>query len=553
MNKALLIKENRALREQISVLEKSQLRNISDLEKSYKEQIANLEKAYQDSLTNLEKAYQEGLTDLEEKYKAIISNLQLDISHLKLQVKALKKMVFGAHSEKSKAPPESAPGQLSLFEGEGAAVVEEEQMQEVKPHQRRKAKAHPGRNALPEHLPEEVQVIEPEEDTTDMVKIGEERTEYIEYNPASLVRKVIIRPKYARPKGQGIVIAPLPARPLEKSIAGAGLLAHVEVSKFLYHNPFYRQIQQFRRQYNWTLSAATLNDWHRGVCQLLQPLYDCLWRRVLARGYVQVDESPIKVMDCETKGKTHQGYQWVYHSPEQRLVCFQYRKGRGMHGPQEVLKDYQGYVQCDGYGVYDQLGRKNSALQLAGCWTHARRKFHDALESDPSVVQIALKFWSQLYRAEDACRHLAADDRLQYRLQHHLPIVKELCQWAKLHTGTTPPKSPLGKALYYLNHQWPKLKIVFDDGRLELDNNLIENKIRPLALGRKNYLFAGSPAGAQRIAMMYSFFGSCLANDVEPYAWLKDVLERIPIHPINKLEELLPSEWRAIPLPAAQP
>lgn len=470
--------------------------------------------------------------------------LKQEISLLKFQLEQLKKMLFGPKSERKQSA--AVAEQLRLFEDENPPEQREEKKTEVKSYERVKRKAHPGRNALPEHLPEEVVVIEPEEDTTGMAKIGEERTEYVEYSPASLVKKVIIRPKYAERKEGRIVIAPLPERPLEKSIAGPGLLAHMEVSKFVYHQPFYRQLQQIKRQHNLELSPATVNEWHRGICQLLEPLYQRLSQKVLARGYLQADESPIKVLDKNLKGKSHQGYMWVYYSPEERLAFFQYRKGRGNHGPREVLNHYQGYVQCDGYSAYEKVAQKLKEIELVGCWVHARRYFHEAVQSDAQPANEALEFWSELYRHEAMCRELPPVERYQYRLKNQWPIAEALRQWVEVQSETALPKSPLGKALYYFKNQWPKLKKVFEDGRLELDNNLVENKIRPLALGRKNYLFAGNHGGAQNIAIMYSLFGSCLANDVEPFSWLKDVLERIPRHPVNQLDELLPNN-RTLP------
>ncbi len=478
------------------------------------------------------------LKQLEARYRQ-------EVELLKWQLKEMKKVLYGAKSERRRTP-QTVEGQLSLFDeakkenGTSGAAPR----QRVRAHERRPRKKHPGREALPEHLPEEVEVLEPEEDTSDMVKIGEERTEWVEYTPGSLVRKVLIRPKYARPDGQGVLIAPLPARPLDKSIAGASLLAHVEVEKFVYHQPFYRQIQRFSRHYGWKLSPTTLNDWHTGVCGLLELLYELLWRRVLARGYIQVDESPIKVLSGEKKGSTHQGYQWVYYSPQEGLVCFRYRRGRGAHGPREDLAHFAGYVQCDGYKVYDKLARKLPHIELVGCWVHARRKFQQALNNHPQEAQQALDFWQRLYKLEAHCRTLSAAQRRDYRQMHHVPLVNDFRQWVGEQRRGALPKSPLGQALHYFEQQWQKLERVFQDGRLELDNNLIENKIRPLALGRKNYLFAGSHSGAQRIAMMYSFFGSCLANHVEPFAWLEDVLNRIATHPVNRLEELLPSQWK---------
>ncbi len=477
-----------------------------------------------------------------EQLTAENKQLRQQLDALKWQLDQMKKTLFGARNERSHPQP---PGQLSLFEDDEATQEQPpDQKSEVKSHQRSKPrKKHPGRAPLPEHLPVEEIVLEPEEDTTGMILIGKERSEHIEFEPASLWRVVIIRPKYLRPDGR-IVIAPLPDRPLEKSVAGPGLLAHLEVEKFVCHQPFYRQIKRFSRQYGWNLQASTLDGWHKGVCALLTPLYEELKRQMLACGYLQVDESPIRVLSGEKKGKSHQGYQWVHYSPEKGLVWFRYRRGRGLHGPREVLSDFSGYVQCDGYRVYDKLASALSQIELVGCWVHARRKFYEARDSHPQEAAHALAFWRELYAHEEKCRHMDAEQRHAYRQAHHVPLIEKFRKWVSQQRQDTLPKSPLGRALHYFEQQWPKLEKVFSNGRLELDNNLIENKIRPLALGRKNYLFAGSHSGAQRIAMMYSFFGTCLANEVDPFTWLRDVLERIATHPVNRLDELLPPKWK---------
>jgi len=447
----------------------------------------------------------------------------------------LRKALFGPKSEKIK-PSSGDENQLNLF-----ADLEVEQAQvettpiEVKGHKKKK---HKGRQPLPDHLPVEEIIIEPDCDTTDMVKIGELVTETLHYTPASLVRRRYIRPKYAAKDGQEIVVATLPERPLPKSIAEASLLSHIIVSKFVDHLPFYRIIKQFQRDYDLTIPSSTLNDWFADSCTLLEPLYNRLKQKVLDTNYLQADESPIKVMDKDKVGKTHQGYQWVYHNPLDKLILFDYRKGRGMHGPKELLADYSGVLQCDGYGVYDKLAKKGE-MTLAGCLAHVRRKYVEAKDSDAKLAKYALDIFSQIYMHEKQAKK--SENRKVYRQIHILPLMQNLKQWVEQQYLKTLPKNPIGKAMKYTLNQWEKLTNIFNNADIEIDNNLIENKIRPLALGRKNYLFAGSHKGAQRIAMMYSFFATCKANDVNPYKWLKETLEKIPTCNIQDLESLLPN------------
>ncbi len=251
--------------------------------------------------------------------------------------------------------------------------------------------------------------IEPEGDVTGLTKIGEEVTETLEYTPAGLVKKRTVRPKYVKKGNQGVLIAALPGRPIEKCIAEACLLAHVLVSKYVDHLPFYRQIQMFKRDFGWEPALSTMGDWMAGCCRLLEPLYDILKQKILDSGYIQADESPIKVLDPDKKGGTHQGYQWVYHDPVGRPVLFNYRKGRGQHGPKELLAPYSGYLQCDGYTIYDKIGTASN-ITLAGCPVHARRKFHDVLDNERARAESVLAIFRNIYREERKIRETAKGD-----------------------------------------------------------------------------------------------------------------------------------------------
>jgi len=477
------------------------------------------------------------------KQKLIEKNKEQEstILALKQENDMLKKMIFGSKSERFKA--EQSADQLSLFAQEAEAGKEEEEQNQMITYERKSGKKHEGRNAIPEHLPVEEVIIEPEQDTTGMKKIGEEITETLKYTPASLVKIKTIRPKYARPEEQGIVIAPLSVRPIPKSYAEASLLTHIFISKFIDHLPFYRQRQIFKRDFEWELASSTINDWFIACCTLLEPLYKRLIEKILSCQYIQADESTIKVQDDKKQGKTHLGYQWVYHSPEQGLVYFHYHKGRGQSGPKEILGEYEGYVQCDGYKVYDKIAT-GKAITLVGCMAHLRRKFQESLDNDKVRASQALELIQSLYAIEREMRdqHLPTDKKTSIRNTKSKPIMLKLKAWIDEEEPKVLPKSRIGKAMRYGLYQWDKLMQFTNDGRLEIDNNLTENSIRPLALGRKNYLFAGSHQAAERIAMMYSFFGTCKKQGVNPRTWLQQTLEKIAEHPINRIEELLPKK-----------
>lgn len=467
----------------------------------------------------------------EKKYKS-----------LQEQFDQILKLIHGFKSEKLNRTdiPNNQP---NLFQDLPIAQPQAEEKESIT-YERAKKK-HNGRNKLPEHLPVNEVIIEPEEDTEGLVRIGEEITETLEYTPASLVKRRTIRPKYAKADGNGIVIGSLPSRPIEKSIAEASLLAYILVSKFVDHLPLYRLIQKFSREYHWKPAESTLCGWVDGSCKLLDPLYNKLKQKILTSNYIQADESPIKVLDKDKVRSTHQGYQWVYHSPIDNLVLFDYRKGRGQNGPKEILANYQGYLQCDGYRVYNKIGLQDG-ITLVGCLAHARRKFYEAQDNDPERAKHVLKLFAEIYKLDKQISQTFADKKEEIqkqRLEKIKPLFEEIKSWIEKRSLKVLPQSPIAKAMRYYIEQYPKLEAVLLDPQIKLDNNLIENKIRPLALGRKNYLFAGSHRAAQNIAMIYSFFASCKANNINPYEWLRDVLEKLPEYNIQKIEELLPDKW----------
>lgn len=484
-----------------------------------------------------------------------IKPLKQRIFELEQRQQELLRLIFTGKSERHIPKNKVAEGQLAFDFGELAPVemdpnADLEEETEKITYQRKKKK-HPGRHPIPDHLPVEEIKIEPEENTEDAEHIADTIVETLEYKPGSLIRKRYIFPRYAKTttnaEGEEItevLQGKMPPRPLPKSIAESGLLTHLIVSKFVYHLPFYRQIQQFKQLYNTELRKSTINDWFIAVCTLLDPLYKCLRNKVLTTDYLQADESPIQVQDDQKKGKTHRGYQWVYYAPLLNLVLFEYQKGRGQNGPKNILKVFGGHLQTDGYVVYDKIAKNRKDIIQVGCMAHVRRYFFQAKDSEP-LAKIALDYFRSLYFIEKQLREQKAtpEQVVAMRKEKSLPLLEKLFEWAIHQYPKALPKSNFGKALYYLLQRKDKLRAYCADGRVNIDNNLVENAIRPLALGRKNYLFAGSHDAAQRIAMMYSFFATCKKNDINPVQWLKAVLDKIAEHPINRIEELLPGQW----------
>ena len=461
------------------------------------------------------------------------------IDSLQHQLEQLLRAFYGRRSERF--TPEINPNQIPLtLEVESAP--EEVAKKETITYERKKHSSsanHKGRLPLPEHLERKITIIEPEYKTEGMTKIGEEVSEHLEFAPGVVYVRRTIRPKYTTPDEQGIIIAPMPTMPIERGIAGPGLLANILIEKYVDHLPLYRQIERYKRE-GVVIPSSTLSDWIAACGQLLAPLYETLKRKVLSSGYLQADETPIKVIDRDKKGKTHLGFYWVYRDPQNDLVFFDYRKGRGRDGPTEILKDFEGFLQSDGWSAYENFDK--GKITLLHCMAHARRYFDQAKDNDLVRSEYVLSEMQKLYAVEKRAREekLNYDQRKELREKESLPVLNQLHGWLKENIVQVPPQSAIGKALSYSLSRWEKLMIYASDGKLEIDNNLVENSIRPIAIGRKNYLFAGSHAAAERSAMIYSLLGSCKLKGIEPWPWLKNVLEVLPEHKANRLEELLP-------------
>lgn len=471
-------------------------------------------------------------------------NLQLQRDELKRQLAELKRMIFGSKSERF-IPVDSS--QMELFE-EMIAEKEKELEKHTVIYQRDKApkkKEKPIRTAIPAHFPRIEEIIEPKNLDPSWVKIGEEVTELLEIKPLTVFVRRIVRPKYALPQEQGIVIAELPSLPIPKGNASVSLLAFILISKFVDHLPLYRLLQIFKRQ-ELDISKSTIGGWVTKTSELLIPLYITFKEKFLENvDYIQADESPIKVQDKVKKKTTHRGFMWVYRNPKEKLIIFDYHKGRGRNVPEDFLKDFTGTLQTDGYGVYQNLTTKGD-ISLLGCMAHARRYFEKALDNDPKRADHVLLLIQKLYRIERKLkeRKSSIEAVKRVRMLYSLPILNEIEMYLKEQQNKVLPKSSIGKAIAYTLKIWGNLKQYIYDGRYEIDNNNIENAIRPLAIGRKNYLFAGSHESAQNIAMFYSFFATCKTHNINPHTWLCDVLNRIPEHKANKLHELLPQNWK---------
>ncbi|WP_162052564.1 IS66 family transposase [Pontibacter pamirensis] len=431
------------------------------------------------------------------------------IAYPEAQVQMYRRMQFGQKRERF----EGDPNQTALpFQAAGQETKQQQQEAKQKVEYVRRRPNHKGRAKLPEHLPVEEVEIHPEGDLSQIVCIGKEVTEELECRPARFFIRRYIRYKYAPKDKAGVEIGVLPERVIDKGIS---------------------------------IASFTIEGWAKEALVKLEPLYEQLVFDTKAKGYLQVDESPVKVLDSDKKGACHQGYYWVYHSPLDRTVLFDYQTTRAAAGVKAMLDSFRGYLQTDGYAVYEKYGRKKEITHLA-CWAHARREFERALDNDRARAEKALTLIQHLYATERKAREggLEAAAVKELRLTESLPVLNELGSWIFEEIKGTLPKSQIGKAMAYAYARWDALSAYLYDGNLHIDNNGVENALRPLALGRNNYLFAGSHKAAKRADMAYSFFAICKKHGVNPYLWLKYNLENIMSINHKNLQDLYPQNFK---------
>jgi transposase len=489
------------------------------------------------------------IAQLQHEFQQAIAQLQAENKLLRQKLDALARRFFGVSSEALN------PAQLQLLlslpelaaqpaeNSPAPAVVEK-----PKPVAVRKDRAP----RLPEHLPVVEEVIDPEPVKAQPEQwrcIGQEVSEQLDYEPGRFLRRRTVRRKYVHRTEVDAtpVVAPLPECLQERGLAAPGLLAHVIVSKFCDHLPLYRQEQIFAQRYQVNLPRQTLARWMELAAEWLRPIYESIRTGVLAGGYVQVDETPIDYL-APGNGKTSQGYLWTGCRPGGD-VFFHWATSRAAVCLENIIPvDFRGTVQWDGYSAYRAFakGRANT-VALAGCWAHVRRKFHEAMESSPRLAGWILRQLQHLYAIEARLREREAGPALRQAMRVHQsrPIVNRLERvFLRLKTsGKHLPQSPLGTALDYALGQWTTLQVFLTDGRVEIDNNLVENAIRPTALGKKNWLFIGEANAGDRSAILYTIIESCRRRGIEPYAYLREVLTRLPHMTNRQIPEVIPATW----------
>jgi transposase len=486
----------------------------------------------------------ESLKQLILEQRALLLTRQVEIDKLKVQLARLRRLHFGRSSEQ--LAHSIAQLELSLEELEASETMLAHPAR-AKP--RSPPRQTPARRPLPEHLPREEIVHTPSCICPDcggeLRRLGEEVSEILERVPAQFKVVRHVRVKLSCARCQSIVQAPAPARPIERGLPGPGLLAYVLMSKYADHLPLYRQSQIYARE-GVDLDRSTLADWVGGTSALLAPLLEALAKHVLSGDVLHADDTPVPVLAPGT-GKTKSGRLWTYVRDERPFggsgepaVLFRYSPDRKGEHPLAHLRSFSGVLHADGYAGFDQLYRPGKITEAA-CWAHVRRKFFDihAANASPIAAQ-ALERIGQLYAVEANIRGQAADERCAQRQARAGPLLEQLHDWLIAMLAKLSKKSELAAAIRYALTRWSALTRYRDDGRIEIDNNAAERALRAVALGRKNYLFAGADSGGERAAAIYSLIGTAKLNDLDPHAYLRFVLERIAQHPINRVHELLP-------------
>ena len=482
------------------------------------------------------------------------------------KVAELKRQLFGPKADKLTPEQEAQLQQLAGDAQEQAQRPPPLSQEVLEPEPSPKEKADPEkpvrrrRHPIPVQLEVQQVVLEPEDKSCpnchqEGKKIGQEITTEYEYVPAKLICKETVRPKYAPdcPCEEGaMIIAPLPPRLLPQSKLGLGLAVYILLCRFDDHVAYYTLERIFRERHGVSIPRQQMVQWVEKIAFLLLAIYNLIWEELRAGGYLQVDETPVKVLDPEVKGKAATGYLWFYSRPKAD-VFLEYTDTRGRDSPQKRLAHFTGTIQTDAYEVYDSLRReRRGTLKRLGCLSHSRRRFYKALEESCSEAIWFVAQIRQLYRIEDEIRDASPAERKAVRLQQAPPFWKAMKRRA-LELRADPrflPQSTLGKALNYFLNEYTALVGYLRDGQFEIDNNLVENDVRPSAVGRRRWLFIGHPDAGWRTAVIYTLIQSCRRRGINPQEYLTDVLQRLPAMKIAEVKELTPSRWKPL---SAQP
>ena len=528
---------------------------IEEMEASHHKQMSDMEASHHKQVSDMEADFQKQTSDMEADFQKKLSRKEDEIRVLVRKLEYMSRKLWGRMSEKRQTPDD--PNQLKLdfqfedlteeetrlAEEAAKAVAEARKSVKVREH----VKQVPVRHKLPENLRRVEEHVYPDGylgNEQDWVLFeAVEISEHLEVTAPDIWVRVTVRHKAMRKSDNAIVTAPVPTEPLAKSYASASLLTELIIGKYADHLPFYRQIGMYKRL-GIELRQPTIEGWFHGVADLMRPMYYRLREHMLALDYLQSDESTVPVIDSE-KRRAVKGYMWLARSVVEPLVLFHYHEGsRAQKVVLQFFRDFKGALQVDGYAAYDILDKLDGVMILC-CWAHCRRYFERSLNHDKERAEYALDQIGMLYSIETLAdgRHLDYGQRASLRRELSYPIIRALEAWALNEAGSVLPKSPIGKAIHYLLSHIRQLSRYVNDGRYKIDNNDIENSVRPLAVGRKGYLFCGNHDAAEDAAVIYTFMGCCKLADVDVRKWLGYFLSHIHGYDTNysrDLSELFP-------------
>lgn len=473
------------------------------------------------------------------------TELKTEVILLKEENAQLKKMIFGAKRERFEG--DQNPTQASLFPDQNNLPPQADQADTTSDNttsssitkKKKKARKASKRNSFPAHLKRETTILLPQDvDAENLSELGRDVTEILAYQPASIYVKEIIRPRLSSKSVDtpGVLQAPIPPRIVPRGMVDESLIAEMISEKIQFHTPVHRFSKKLKQLGVKCISNNNLYNWFHKAAEALIPIYDLLVADIIAQGYIQGDETRIQVLSKNKPGASHRGQMWAFMAPTIQAIAFNYEPTRSAESACVMLDNYEGILQVDGFSAYETLA-KTRPIQLIYCMAHSRRKFFDALQSAPEQAKYFLEKVQQLYEIERRCRteNLTFEERLGIRQQEAIPIVKRLKKWMsdELANPNLLPKSLIYKALNYTYPRWKGLSAYAHDGQLEIDNNWVENTIRPIALGRKNYLFAGSDLAAQNLAVLYSLVNTCIKNNINVSTYLHWLLKKVAANKVT--------------------
>lgn len=551
----------RIIQEQAAGLEKQEAENLQLRRWLSAEQERTIDKNHQ--IVELKQEVEQ----LRQQVAQLLSKVEEGINK-EYQLKELQTILYGQRSERF--VPETAAIQTSIqqtlgsdFDSAEVEAIIQQATAPIKTEDAAKAilkgsrkhkrhQAHTGRRATPSHIETETIVYDYPGDKAGLKPMGKKVSTYYDFVPGKLIKKIEEHLQYQSQDGGAIVCEPVLPRMIERGTVSNRLLAHLHTERFVYYVPYYRQLQRFDRTMGFTFAASSVNHWEEVCFKKMKRLLKLLKKTIQQASYIKADETTLKYLHDVGKGKASNGWLWVFLAPEVKLILFEFHPGRGQDVPKEVLKDFKGVLQTDALSSYTAAFKETNEVTLVSCLAHIRRGFKKAQQQNRVLADEVLTWFNILYKIEayGSDKKMDSDERLALRKKYSQPFLDKIKAWLTAQQDQYVPGTPMAKAIVYALNQWDKLRVLTENGKIDLDNNGAERAIRPVTLFRKNSLFASNEHGGERAALFYSLVESCKLNGIDPFEYLQDVYDRLHDCPASELVQLLPSRWK--PSPASQ-